>query len=116
MAIFRTHYLADHKIPKLAGKIYDFIKQSYTGGRVDVFIPSGENLYYYDVNSLYPTVYSSKPMPLETPVWFEGNILERDSEAFGFFKCEIEAPMNLKVPVRIWVIINLRLYLKEEKT
>lgn len=99
LAIFRTHYLADHKIPKLAGKIYEFIKQSYTGGRVDVFIPSGENLYYYDVNSLYPTVYSSKPMPLGTPQWFEGNILERDPQAFGFFKCEIEAPMNLKVPV-----------------
>ena len=34
--IFRIHYLKDHKIPQLGGKIYDFIKQSYTGGRVDV--------------------------------------------------------------------------------
>ena len=99
LGIYRSGYLGDYKIPKLGGNIFDFIKQGYTGGRVDVFIPYGEDLFYYDVNSLYPTVYSSKPMPVGTPTWFSGNILERDPEAFGFFRCKINAPDNLKIPV-----------------
>jgi len=69
--IYRSSYLGKHKIPKVGGHVFDFIKQSYTGGRVDVFKPYGENLYYYDVNSLYPTVYSSKALPVGNPVYFK---------------------------------------------
>lgn len=97
--IFRSSYLGDHKIPKLGAHLFDFIKQGYTGGRVDVIKTYGENLYYYDVNSLYPTVYSSKPMPTGSPKWFTGNILDIYPQAFGFFKCEIESPSELKIPL-----------------
>jgi hypothetical protein len=38
-------------------------------------------------------------MPIGTPVYFKGNILDHNPEAFGFFKCEIEAPKALKIPV-----------------
>ena len=31
-----------------------FIRRGYYGGHTDVYIPYGENLHYYDVNSLYP--------------------------------------------------------------
>jgi hypothetical protein len=99
LGIFRSGYLGLHKIPKLGGHIFDFIKQGYTGGRVDVIKPYGEDLYYYDVNSLYPTVYSRQPMPVGTPKWFEGNILKFDPEAFGFFRCKIQAPDNLYLPI-----------------
>jgi hypothetical protein len=98
-AIFRTHYLGNVHIPKLGGHTYDFIKQSYTGGRVDVIKPQGQDLFYYDVNSLYPTVYSSMPMPVGNPTWFEGNILNCQPDAFGFFKCNITAPSDLNIPV-----------------
>jgi hypothetical protein len=98
--IFRAHYLGEHKIPKLGGEIYDFIRQAYTGGRVDVFKPQGNDLYYYDVNSLYPTVYSSQAMPVGKPTYFKGdNLLEHYPDAFGFFKCKIEAPNDLNVPI-----------------
>ena len=97
--IFRAHYLGEHKIPKLGGEIYDFIRQSYTGGRVDVFKPQGKDLYYYDVNSLYPTVYSANPMPVGIPTWFEGDIMEHQPNAFGFFKCKIESPKNMHIPI-----------------
>jgi hypothetical protein len=97
--IFRAHYLGDHYIPKLGGSIYDFIKQSYTGGRVDVFKPQGNDLYYYDVNSLYPTVYSSQAMPVGKPEYFKGNILDYIPDAFGFFRCNITAPSNLNIPI-----------------
>jgi hypothetical protein len=97
--IFRAHYLGEHKIPKLGGQIYDFIKQAYTGGRVDVFKPQGNDLYYYDVNSLYPTVYSSQAMPVGKPEYFKGNILDYIPDAFGFFRCNITAPSNLNIPI-----------------
>lgn len=97
--IFRAHYLGEHKIPKLGGDIYDFIKQAYTGGRVDVFKPQGKDLYYYDVNSLYPTVYSSQPVPTGNPEYFKGNVLDHYPDAFGFFRCKIEAPVDIKVPI-----------------
>jgi hypothetical protein len=98
-AIFRTHYLGNHYIPRLGGQIYDFIKQSYTGGRVDVIKPQGKDLYYYDVNSLYPTVYSSRPMPVGKPTYFEGDIIRHIPNAFGFFECLIEAPKDLHIPI-----------------
>ena len=39
MGIFRCLYLENHTIPKVGGHIFDFIKEGYTGGRVDVFKP-----------------------------------------------------------------------------
>ena len=42
-------------IPSITDKdIYRDINYSYYGGRVEVFKPHGLNLFYYDVNSLYP--------------------------------------------------------------
>lgn len=42
-AIFLSNFLSsDVKIPIIAGDVYDFIKQGYTGGHTDVFIPKGE--------------------------------------------------------------------------
>jgi hypothetical protein len=101
-AIFRSNYLGNHKLPKLGGDIYDFIKESYTGGRVDVFIPEipkDQGAKYYDVNSLYPTVYSQMPMPVGNPTWFSGNILDSDPQAFGFFRCNIIAPKDMNIPI-----------------
>lgn len=34
--------------------MYSDIKQAYYGGITEVYKPHGKNLYYYDVNSLYP--------------------------------------------------------------
>lgn len=32
-------------------------------------------------------------------MWFEGNILDHQPNAFGFFRCKIEAPVNLNIPI-----------------
>jgi hypothetical protein len=40
--------------------MYNDIKKSYYDGLSDVYIPYGENLYYYDLNSLYPYAGSVK--------------------------------------------------------
>lgn len=39
-------------------------RQSYFGGRTEVYKKYGEDLYHYDVNSLYPYCYTTKPIPV----------------------------------------------------
>lgn len=74
-------------IYKILGEVERDIRESYTGGAVDVYkahntIPGHTilnpkariPLYYYDVNSLYPFIMSTVAMPVGKPVAFEGNI------------------------------------------
>ena len=65
-AIFRSNYLDKlHQegffIPLIKGEMYEDLKDSYTGGSTDMFVPfsePNEKVYGYDVNSLYPTSMS----------------------------------------------------------
>jgi hypothetical protein len=57
--IFRTHFLKK-PIPTLNGLMDSFVRQGYFGGATDVYNKIGKNLYYYDVNSLYPFVIHNK--------------------------------------------------------
>ncbi|KAJ8746889.1 hypothetical protein K2173_010161 (mitochondrion) [Erythroxylum novogranatense] len=75
-----------------------FIRRGYYGGHTDVYKPYGENLYYYDVNSLYPFVMKEYPMPGGKPVWhanFEG--MDLDS-LFGFIEAYVVCPETIKKP------------------
>lgn len=38
-------------------------------------------------------------IPNGNPIYFMGNILKRDPNAFGFFYCKITAPDNLLYPI-----------------
>lgn len=78
-AIFRSKFLGKTKIPLITGSMFYDIKQGYTGGSVDVFKPYGENIYYYDVNSLYPFVMRNCYMPVGNSTYFEGDILKLES-------------------------------------
>jgi len=99
-AIFLRNFWDDQiRIPMITGKVYDFIKLGFTGGHTDVYVPHGTKLYQYDVNSIYPFVMHSKPMPWGKVRYFTGDILKIDPNAFGFFKVEIEAPPEMLRPV-----------------
>jgi len=101
-AIFRSRFMTENIIPQISGKIAKDIRQSYTGGAVDVYIPEnkkGTEVYCYDVNSLYPSVMSDNLMPIGTPTYFEGDIRKIDKDAFGFFYCNIVAPEYLEHPI-----------------
>lgn len=53
--IFMKKYY--NNIPFITKKsMYKDIKDAYSGGITEVYKPYGENIYYYDVNSLYPYV------------------------------------------------------------
>ena len=79
-----------------AGSTEKDIRQSYTGAAVDVYFPLNMNLYYdtfdllyyYDANSLYPTIMDSLEMPVGKPIAFEGDITQFELDAFGLFYCK----------------------------
>jgi hypothetical protein len=98
-----VNYLTNtHFYTEFSGKIAQNIRQSYTGGAVDMYIPrpqKGVKIFGYDVNSLYPFVMKEYPMPTGKPTQFFGDIRKIEPKAFGFFYCEIIAPNNLKHPI-----------------
>jgi hypothetical protein len=81
MRIYKTHFMPKGKIYQIAGEVEKAIRQSYTGGAVDVYVPHNKKcLFYksneynklkvYDVNALYPFSMKSAPMPVGKPVYF----------------------------------------------
>jgi hypothetical protein len=109
MRIYKSQFMPKNTIYQLLGDIERDIRNSYTGGAVDVYIPHNriENifsrlftkLYYYDVNSLYPTIMAKTPMPVGRPIAFEGDIRNVFPNAYGFFYCKITSPDNLAHPL-----------------
>jgi hypothetical protein len=85
----KNHY--NNNIPLINNKqIYTDIKQSYYGGRTEVYIPRIKNIFCYDVNSLYPFV-AKNPMPgLECSYieYYDDNQYDLN-DLFGVFFCEI---------------------------
>jgi hypothetical protein len=101
-AIFRSNFIKINTIAQLTGKIAKDIRQSYTGGAVDMYIPEnpeGVKLHHYDVNALYPFTMNNKLMPTGKPIFFKGDIKLLDPNAFGFFYCKITTPNNLLHPI-----------------
>lgn len=113
MRIFKTHFMPENTIYQIVSpKVESAIRESYTGGAVDVYIPHNritsffskvraifKRLYYYDVNSLYPFVMFKMDMPIGKPIAFEGNIRLVEPNAFGFFYCKITSPEYLEHPL-----------------
>jgi hypothetical protein len=110
MKIYKIHYMPKDTIYQIHGTVEKDIRESYTGGAVDVYLPHNgvhqdfmsnerHRLYYYDVNSLYPFVMSSLEMPIGKPIAFEGDIRSVEPEAYGFFYCKITSPKYLEHPI-----------------
>ena len=110
MRIFRTHYLVKDTIYQLLGKVEQDIRESYTGGAVDVYIPHNrigsfylavkaffKRLYYYDVNSLYPTVMAKHPMPIGKPIYFEGDIRKVEGTPKKTSNCNVNHHHHLYI-------------------
>ena len=90
--IFMSIYLKDSKIPVIKQNVYNDIKQAYYGGITEVYKPYGANIYYYDVNSLYPFA-SLNSMPGLSCTYIEKYNCNLDT-LFGYFYCEIETSDN----------------------
>ncbi|XP_071691998.1 DNA polymerase-like [Rutidosis leptorrhynchoides] len=100
LSIFRMKYFDDsHFSIHIPNRNEDqFIRHGYYGGHTDAYKPHGKDLYFYDVNSLYPFIMKEFPMPHGAPVWY-GNLQEKDLDnKLGFIEAYVECPKTLKNP------------------
>ena len=103
LRIFRTIYYDQKNRPiYIPNRNTDsFIRKGYYGGHADCYIPYGENLYSYDVNSLYPFIMKTYAMPGGKPVW-HNNLLGQDLDNLdnlvGFIEAYVECPKTIKRP------------------
>lgn len=95
--IFRLRFL-DVEIPKMNRNEDTFVRKSYFGGATDIYKLQGKDLYYYDVNSLYPYVMLND-MPLELIKIHENMDFKDIENFFGFIDCLVESPPIIKVPI-----------------
>lgn len=100
--IFLKKYLISPKmkkqscLPIIKQNMYNDIRKAYFGGVTEVYIPYGKDLYYYDVNSLYPFA-ALNPMPGNKCTYlefFNDTSLACVNNLFGYFYCEIETNNN----------------------
>ena len=99
LKIFRMKYLKKN-IPSLNRELDSFVRDGYFGGATDHYQLYGENLFYYDVNSLYPYAML-KDIPLE-PAGFHPHIAPDDLKNgvfFGFCLAHIECPKDIPIPL-----------------
>ena len=100
LSIFRMKYYDASNWPIHIPNMNEdsFIRRAYYGGHTDTYKPYGEDLYYYDVNSLYPFVMKEFPMPGGVPVW-HGNLGGKDLDSmFGFIEAYVVCPKTIKKP------------------
>ena len=98
LKIFRTKFL-DKDIFILPQHMDTFIREGYYGGGTDVYKAYGENVHYYDVNSLYPSAMLN-PMPYDLVTPNLINLTKRNLDTFfGFAKAEIYCPSDMLRPV-----------------
>jgi hypothetical protein len=80
-----------------------FIRLGYYGGRTEVFNMyaklRGEPYYYYDVNSMYPSVMYDNIFPISTPKRVNYKDPWDCAGKCGFMECEVESPEGLAIPV-----------------
>lgn len=59
---------------------------------------SRSNLYYYDVNSLYPYIMKKYPMPGGKPVWHRNLEGQELSNLYGFIEAAVVCPRTITRP------------------
>ncbi len=93
---FLRFYLNNSKIPLINKiNIFNFLYLGYYGGRTEVFKPYGKNLYYYDVNSLYPKAALNNMPGIDVKYIksLTNNSLNLDS-LFGIFRAKVKTNHN----------------------
>lgn len=86
-------------IHSLVTEVDEFVRKSYFGGRTEIFKPlfigdGNEELYCYDVNSLYPYVMKENEYPVSFERWT--GVYEPDE--IGFYEATVEVPLDMKIP------------------
>lgn len=111
LEILRSNFLKI-KIPIMSQSEDSFIRRSYYGGATDIYKGYGKDLHYYDVNSLYPhAMLKHMPLTLKKVHNDMKNLSNKDLENFfGFIECNIECPVNVKLPFLPYRVANKTIY------
>lgn len=86
------------------GNVDGFVRDAYFGGRTEVFKPifdsevcDKEWLFYYDVNSLYPTMMAQHVFPNKFKRWVFGQ-KQYHPKALGVWKAKVKVPKDMYMP------------------
>lgn len=101
--VFKTHFLKE-RLKTLNETQENFIRKTYFGGRVEIFKMQGENLFYYDFNSLYPRV-----MLEEMPCGRSVQVSSYHPNKIGFYRIRANIPKDTIIPP-LPVVANKKLY------
>lgn len=85
------------------------LRETYCGGRTEVFKPISGKAYYYDVNSLYPYVMSINRFPIGFPNYFNNHFAiskmfknwQRYKIGLGFIKAKVYIPKQNIPPLPV---------------
>lgn len=104
MKIFRVNFYEEENLYALGKKFDTYVRESYFGGKTEVFKPNmEEGGYAYDANSLYSYVMKNNLFPVEEPIFIrKSEMCEDISKQMGFFKVNVLSPSNLKYPFLIF--------------
>ena len=96
LVLYKSNFLKSSKLlSRSKGDVECAIREAYYGGAVDVYIPYGNNLYYYDANSLYPGEMLN-PLPVGKPTH---SLNQNLNELFGYIKATVTTPDNNYAPI-----------------
>lgn len=99
MRVFRSRFLR-RSILLPSEEVEDFARQTYCGGRCEVYRWDAARVYHYDVNSLYPRAMLD-PVPVEYLA--RSRRLVEDDRHIGFYRATVRYPERYLpvLPVRI---------------
>jgi len=87
--LFKRHYLYLWTIPIYKGKVFEFLRASFTGGSTEMYRPYGKEINCYDANALYPSQMNVQRFPVGKTYQFVGNIellFEIDNATWNKYK------------------------------
>lgn len=98
MSIFRQKYLGGTVLYKLTPDKELFVRESYAGGRNEIFKMTGENVTEYDVNSMYVSAMR-EPLPCGSKGTWATSYDFNDPRIVGFCQAWVRCPANLHIPL-----------------
>lgn len=84
------------RIIKLNETEDNYIRKAYFGGRTEIIEPIATKCYYYDINSLYPFVMKTYPMPVGIPIYTKTINID---DFFGIIDVLVCTPENIYLPI-----------------
>jgi len=77
------------------------IRQAYFGGRTEALNRYGENLFYYDFNSLYPAVMAENLFPVGNPAYIKHYKFNKNDIGFCNIRTDLPERFIMPLPYRL---------------